>query len=124
MVLKSISKYETNSKIGCLSFLRGESLNHPINNAFPLTPLISNHIDFRVNNLKSKGDCCEIVKTELLKKFIFPEFQHEKFMGEGFLWNNIGFSYQTVYINQIIYIRIPMYIIIYQIVAILQVLTF
>lgn len=49
------------------------------------------------------GDKGEIFKTEILKKFPFPEFQGEKFVPEGYVWNNIGREYKLRYIDYGIY---------------------
>ncbi len=103
IILHYITKYENNEKIACLSFLRGYNKDTPIEKTFPQKPTISNHIEFRINQNRS-GDCCEIIRTEVFKKYIFPEFENEKFMSEGYLWANIAKQYDTVYINKIIYI--------------------
>ena len=49
------------------------------------------------------GDKGEIFKTEILKKFPFPEFQGEKFVPEGYIWNSIGKKYNLRYIDYGIY---------------------
>ena len=51
--------------------------------------LDTNPIDivFKYNILGDKG---EIFKTEVLKKYPFPEIEGEKFVPEGYIWNRIG----------------------------------
>lgn len=51
------------------------------------------------------GDLAEIYKTEVLKKFPFPDFPGEKFCSEGLIWNRIAMSkkilrycYQPLYV--------------------------
>lgn len=75
----------------------------PLRDEFPDEPTISNHIDFRVN-AERRADCCEVIATEVFKEFPFPEFPGERFLGEGPLWNGAGFKYDTVYINEILYV--------------------
>ena len=86
-----------------MTFLKGYSGSDAVEGSFPETPVISNHLDFRINDNRP-GDCCEVLLSDVLKEFPFPEFKGEKFMGEGYLWNNAGFKYDTVYINKVIYI--------------------
>lgn len=102
-ILNAIRNWGTTEHLGVISFLKGYSQNDPVNISFPLTPILSNHIDFRINGHRG-GDCCEIIKSEILKEHPFPEFKNERFMGEGYLWNYTGFHYNTVYINNIVYI--------------------
>lgn len=37
-------------------------------------------------------DCAEIYKTELLKKYPFPEFENEKFISECVVWDKIAYD--------------------------------
>ncbi len=66
---------------------------------------IDNDIDYRVNNPKLKGDRCEVVRTDLFKKYPFPVFEGENFISEDMLWNSLALeNYDTVYRNKTIYI--------------------
>ncbi len=62
----------------------------------------SNPIDivFKYNILGDKG---EIFKTDILRKFPFPEISGEKFVPEGYIWNKIGKCYNLRYIDFGIY---------------------
>ena len=102
-ILETQNEYKTNEKIRLFTFLRGKNETDPINTSFPDEPVVSNHIDFRING-RRPGDCFEVLYTDVLKEFPFPEHNNEKFLGEGYLWNNAGFKYDTVYIPKIIYI--------------------
>ncbi|MGL5917888.1 MAG: glycosyltransferase family A protein [Cetobacterium sp.] len=62
----------------------------------------SNPIDVFYNK-KILGDKAEIVKTSIIKEFPFPEIDNEKFIPEGYVWNQIGENYTFRYINQGIY---------------------
>lgn len=48
----------------------------------------SNNI-YRIKN-KLQGDKAEIYRTEILKKYPFPEFEGEKFLWEAVVWNKIA----------------------------------
>lgn len=102
-ILERKKQYFPLKNVRQLTFLKGKSPEDSVCGSFPETPEISNHIDFRLNG-KRYGDCCEVIFTEVFKEFPFPEHRGEKFLGEGYLWNNAGFKYDTVYIPEIIYI--------------------
>lgn len=103
-ILESWKEYKNKPNICGMTFLRGYDENNSITRTnVSKAPIISNHIDYRVNG-ERKGDHFEIVKSNIFKNFKFPEFENEKFLGESYLWNQIGFSYDTVYINEILYI--------------------
>ena len=51
------------------------------------------------------GDVCEVFKTEILRKFPFPEIENEKFCPEALVWNRIATKYKLHYFNEVIYYR-------------------
>lgn len=51
-----------------------------------------------------KGEKAEVFFTQLLKRFPFPEFEGEKFISEGIVWNKIAAEgYKIRWINENIY---------------------
>lgn len=50
------------------------------------------------------GDLVEVFKTEVLKKFPFPEYIGEKFCPEALLWNRIAQKYSLLFTNKGFYI--------------------
>lgn len=98
-----IRQYSTDETIACFSFQRGGKNGEALVKNVPDEPIVSNHIDFRLNGNRP-GDCCEVEKTSVFRKFPFPEFPGEKFISEGYLWVNIGLHYNSVYVNRVIYI--------------------
>jgi len=102
-ILARKKEYFNGKNVRSLTFLRGKTPNDPLCGNFPEGPEVSNHIEFRINGHR-KGDCCEIIDTTVFKEFPFPEHPGERFLGEGYLWNNAGFKYDTVYIPEILYI--------------------
>lgn len=50
------------------------------------------------------GDMAEVYKTSILKKYPFPEFGNEKFLGEDIVWIEIGKKYDLLFVNYAIYI--------------------
>jgi len=50
------------------------------------------------------GDKAEVYKTDLLKKYPFPEFDGERFIAEGVVWNRIAKDgYKIRWFNEVIY---------------------
>ena len=57
------------------------------------------------NRYHLDGDKAEIYRKELLIQFPFPEFENEKFIGEGAVWNTIAKAgYKVRWYNKIIYV--------------------
>lgn len=55
--------------------------------------------------LKLWGDRAEVVRTNILKKYPFPQFDNEKFFSEGYLWFSLAKDgYKFRWFNKIIYI--------------------
>ena len=101
-VLSVWQKYKNDDKICGLSFLRGKSAEQGLA-SFPKDEFRSNHIDFRINK-NIKGDCCEVLRSDILKEYPFPVFEGEKFVGENVLWVRIALKYDTIYIKKVIYL--------------------
>ena len=89
--------------LASISFLRAYSNGEIIGDKFPKDLYLSNYIDCRIN-LGIKGDKSEAYLTNIIKNFSFPEFQGEKFIGEGIVWSKLGRKYKELYVNKPIYI--------------------
>lgn len=90
--------------IGVISFLKGTDINSPL---LPIegNEIYSNHLSFRVNGKYANGDMLETVLSDVFKSVEFPEFQNEKFMGEGYLWMKLAYAgVKTCYVNKVIYL--------------------
>lgn len=61
-----------------------------------------NSIDFRYVK-KIKGDAAEVFRTDLLKRYPFPEIEGEKFLTEAIVWNRISKKYRLRNFNEKIY---------------------
>lgn len=101
-VLETWKTYREDRTVCGMSFLRGYSRERSIAD-FPDETLRSDHIRFRINR-NITGDCCEVIRTDVLKEFPFPEIPGERFLGENYLWVNAALKYDTVYVRKIIYI--------------------
>lgn len=63
----------------------------------------ANAIDIRLRH-RVVGDLSEVFKTEILKKYPFPEFEGEQFCTEAIIWNRIADKYMLRYCHKGIYI--------------------
>lgn len=95
-------RYKDDKKICGLSFLKAFDINSPVAK-FKKDVLRSDHISYRINK-HVDGDCCEVIRTDVLREFPFPEFEGERFLGENYLWVNAALKYDTIYIRKVIYI--------------------
>lgn len=103
-ILTNWKNYKNNDNICGMTFLKGYDKNCSVSkNCNDGISVVSNHIKYRVND-ERKGDYCEVIRSNLFNSISFPVFSNEKFLSESYLWNKIGFEYDTVYINEIIYI--------------------
>lgn len=55
-------------------------------------------------NREYKGDMAEIIRTDIIRRFQFPDFPGEKFCPEALLWYRISKDYILRYFNKNIYI--------------------
>jgi glycosyltransferase involved in cell wall biosynthesis len=86
-----------------ICFLRGTTEHDTLGQRFPLDGEIASYIEMRFNRGVS-GDKAEVYRSDLLRKFPFPEFEGERFLAEDAVWAPLGLEYEMVHINEIIYV--------------------
>lgn len=93
----------SNSKFCGVAGLKGYNENDIVGNTFK-----GDYIDatsLERSKLKIKGDKAEVFKTNVLRKYNFPELPGEKFMSENIVWYRIANDgYKFRWFNEIIYI--------------------
>lgn len=89
--------------IGGLVYLRGYSGFEVIGDKWPYDEQFGNTIKNTCNK-GIKGDKAEVFQSELLKKYMFPEFEGEKFLSEACVWIEIAKTTNVFMRNKIIYI--------------------
>lgn len=94
--------YEDNEEVGIVTFLKGDSVDSP--NAYVKDENVPVEILGYPRICVKSCDCCEVIRTELMKKYPFPVFPNEKFVSEGALWNRVAMTHKCVYINKVIYL--------------------
>lgn len=83
---------------------RGYSEHEMIGNTFEGEYLDASYIDLRFSR-GILGDKAEVYRTEIIKKYLFPEFTSERFLTEAVVWNRIANdNLRLRWINKIIYI--------------------
>lgn len=92
-----------NKNLSGICFLKGYTEDAVIGHEFPENYFIDNYINVK-NFMKVKGDKAEVWRTEVLQQYSWPNFNNEKFMAIGYVWNLISLHYNMIFINKIIYI--------------------
>lgn len=93
---------ENDPEVGMVTFLKGNSTDEP--------NCVVSDWDTPVDIMRYRricvrsNDCCEVIRTELFKKYPFPVFEGERFLAEGALWGRVSYDCKCVYINRVIYI--------------------
>ena len=102
-ILYFYEKYKTNLKVACWSFLKEDWNCQMPKKVQKKQERISNYVSYRINK-HIIGDCAEVIRTDVLKKYDFPVVKSERFMLESWLWNQMALDgYDTVYIDEVIY---------------------
>ena len=83
---------------GKRQILNKDSLNYH----FQQKEFICSALDFRYN-YNYTGDMAEVYKTEVLRKYLFPIFEGEKFVTESLVWFRIAQKYKLLYFDEFIY---------------------
>lgn len=71
---------------------------------FSIEYIDANSIEYRYK-FKLWGDRAEVVRTKIIERYPFPQFDNEKFFSEGYLWFSLAKDgYKFRWFNKIIYI--------------------
>ncbi|WP_238251955.1 glycosyltransferase family 2 protein [Capnocytophaga cynodegmi] len=73
-----------------------------IGDIFHQDKFVSDHIE-KTYVMGLNGDLSEVVKTDILREFKFPDFLGEKFCAESLVWNRIGKKYKIIFTNEVFY---------------------
>lgn len=74
-----------------------------IGSAFPQDVFDSDAIE--LGKYGVSGDKWGFQRTDILRRFPFPEFDGEKFITESLVWNRIAMRYRTRYVNEVLQIH-------------------
>lgn len=102
-ILSAWRKYDQQSEVGQIIFLKGYTAEEPICYVKHDNTVLENTMaEPRIG--KDGWDCCDTFRTEIFCKYPFPEFEGEKFLGEGASFLFIQLSSKGVFINKVIYL--------------------
>ena len=96
------TQYVSQPNIAMVTFLRGHTKSDPLC-VGPITNQPVDILRYRRTIIHS-SDCCEVIRSDIFRRFPFPTFDGERFLSECTLWNRVGLEYQCIYINEVIYI--------------------
>lgn len=101
-IIRKWEQYDADSTIAGITFQRGKIENGQT---------FDNHIKgeyqstfVQETNRGMHGDHCETVRSELFKRFEFPEFEDEYFIAEGAMWYSVTKGYKVVYTDEVVYL--------------------
>lgn len=97
LISKRADFYKLSGVCGLKSFLDGTDVGN-----VQYSDMVCNYLDFRYK-LRISGDKAEIFKTDILRRFKFPEFEGEKFCPEALIWNRISAKYNMFFFYENIY---------------------
>lgn len=103
LILEAEGRIRDKDKCGLLAgmkhFGNGDRVGGNLNN---FTDVECTNYEFRYS-MKVKGDLAELIRVDVLKENLFPDFGEEKFCPEALLFNRLGKKYTTHYFNKNIY---------------------
>lgn len=103
-IKKVYDKYKEEKDLCGFSFLRGKPNGGLLSDSgVPENAMKESYVECRINR-NIGGDMAEVWYTECLKKYPFPEFDGEKFLGEDVVWIRLSDNYKLRYFNDVIYI--------------------
>lgn len=99
-IVKYISKIDDNL-IG-VAGRRAYTDGSKIGDSFKEREFISDHTQ-KTYIYDIKGDLAEVIKTDILRQYKFPDIEGEKFCAEGLLWNRLSKKHQILFFDEPIY---------------------
>lgn len=103
-ILKVVDEIKENEKLCGVCFRRLDLKTHEmVGTLFPEDGMYASSLEW-VYKYKVGGDKAEIVLTNVLRKYPFPEYDGENFVPEALVWNRIADSYQMICKNKGIYL--------------------
>ena len=70
---------------------------------YPFETMDISTLDF-VYKYNHRGDKAEVIRTEVLRKFPFPDYEGEKYCAESLVWNRIACQYKLRFFKRTIYL--------------------
>lgn len=102
-ILKLWNEYGNNSSISGIVALKGHNANEPMKSYMPnnIKQAKLFHLYFKYG---FKGETMLVYKTEILKQYMFPKIDGEKFVPEAYIYDKIDKSYDLILMNEVLYV--------------------
>lgn len=101
-ILTDWETLENNCDVNAVFYLRGYENGEVIGQSFPNEGKVL-YLDYM--NMRVSGDKLYVFRSEFLKKYPFPVFENENFLGEVVVWGKMALDGTYIYlINKILYI--------------------
>lgn len=101
-ILEAWECFAGDETVGRIIFLKGTSVDNPVCYvAHPGVP-VDTIKEPRIGTIGR--DCCDTFRAELFKKYRFPEFEGERFIGEGSAFFPMELESKGVYYNEVLYL--------------------
>lgn len=101
-VLSAWESFSRDENVGRIIFLKGTSVDSPVCRAVHPGVPVDTLKEPRIGSIGR--DCCDTFRSELFKKYSFPEFEGERFIGEGSGFFPMELESLGVYYNEVIYL--------------------
>ena len=76
--------------------------HHVIGTPFPKSPMIADHIEIYYRK-GVWGDAMRAVRTDIIRRYRFPQIGTERYIPPSYLWNRLGFDkYRILYFNEVL----------------------
>ncbi|PFB95602.1 glycosyl transferase family 2 [Bacillus cereus] len=95
-------KVENDRGLAGIVALKGKNFNEVVGTQMPDNIEKSSIFDL-YDKHKFKGDAMLVFKTEILKKYLFPVFEGEKFITEAVVYDQISQKYEMKLLNRVLY---------------------
>ena len=102
-IINDWNKYKDRLNICGLVYKRKGINEKNISETFKEREFEENYNNYIINQ-GIKGDKAEVFRCDILKRYKFPEFKGEKFVGEGVMWSKIARNYNMIFIDKAIYV--------------------
>lgn len=102
IILNDLNRISDNEFCG-IGYLKEDTNGKITGRKYTQDQKIDTFVNERYNN-NTYGDKCEVFKTEILKKFPFPEIEGENFVSESTVWCKMSGEYKILFLNKAIYI--------------------
>ena len=102
-IIGQYPRIKNDASVAGIGFMRCHPDGRKIGSALAFDMLVCTALDLRFRR-NATGDMAELYKTEILRRYPFPEFENERFCPEALVWYRIADSYDMLWVNKCIYV--------------------